>query len=74
MLYITEVYFCMRLTYIHSRHITKLTVVKKYSSGLIKKTEQSLAEKAGHLEILKGGKKSKRDAPEKNVKGNGKER
>ncbi|KAI4145690.1 MAG: hypothetical protein L6R39_003727 [Caloplaca ligustica] len=45
----------------------KLT--KKYSSGLIKKTEQSLAEKAGHLEMLSGGKKSKKGGQGKPSKG-----
>lgn len=32
-------------------------MTKKHSSGLILKTERNLAEKAGHLEILQGGKK-----------------
>ncbi|KAJ5894091.1 UPF0390 protein [Penicillium taxi] len=32
---------------------------KKMSSGLVAKTERSLAAKAGHLEILAGGKKNK---------------
>ncbi|KAL8892697.1 MAG: hypothetical protein Q9205_000189 [Flavoplaca limonia] len=41
----------------------KLT--KKYSAGLIRKTESSLAEKAGHLEMLRGGKKSKKEGLEK---------
>ncbi|CAL5867602.1 uncharacterized protein PFLUO_LOCUS1821 [Penicillium psychrofluorescens] len=30
---------------------------KKISSGLVGKTERTLAQKAGHLEILAGGKK-----------------
>ncbi|KXT17237.1 hypothetical protein AC579_5795 [Pseudocercospora musae] len=34
---------------------------KKHSAGLILATEQSLAGKAGHLEILRGGKKDKKD-------------
>jgi len=33
---------------------------KKISSGLIGKTEKNLAGKAGHLEILAGGKKDKK--------------
>ncbi|KAJ5740480.1 UPF0390 protein [Penicillium malachiteum] len=33
----------------------KLT--KKLTSGLVAKTERSLAQKAGHLEMLSGGKK-----------------
>ncbi|KAI4249619.1 MAG: hypothetical protein L6R40_000408 [Gallowayella cf. fulva] len=45
----------------------KLT--KKYSAGLIRKTESSLAEKAGHLEMLRGGKKSKKGNLEKKGKG-----
>ncbi|KAI4749141.1 hypothetical protein E4T50_00560 [Aureobasidium sp. EXF-12298] len=32
---------------------------KKHSAGLITLTERSLAEKAGHLEMLKGGKKDR---------------
>ncbi|KAJ5157208.1 UPF0390 protein [Penicillium canariense] len=32
---------------------------KKLTSGLVSKTERSLASKAGHLEILAGGKKDK---------------
>ncbi|KAJ5625867.1 hypothetical protein N7510_002176 [Penicillium lagena] len=35
---------------------------KKISSGLVAKTERTLAQKAGHLEILAGGKKSKAKA------------
>ncbi|KAL8808184.1 MAG: hypothetical protein Q9182_000248 [Xanthomendoza sp. 2 TL-2023] len=36
--------------------------LQKYSGGLIRKTEANLAEKAGHLEMLAGGKKSKKGA------------
>ncbi|KAL8859099.1 MAG: hypothetical protein Q9178_004362 [Gyalolechia marmorata] len=43
-------------------------LTKKYSAGLIRKTESSLAEKAGHLEMLRGGKKSKKEGTEKNIK------
>ncbi|KAF1343527.1 hypothetical protein BDV97DRAFT_274907, partial [Delphinella strobiligena] len=32
---------------------------KKHSGGLIALTEKTLAEKAGHLEMLKGGKKER---------------
>ncbi|KAJ5179499.1 UPF0390 protein [Penicillium capsulatum] len=32
---------------------------KKLTSGLVAKTERSLASKAGHLEMLAGGKKDK---------------
>ncbi|MCJ1327389.1 hypothetical protein MMC10_004058 [Thelotrema lepadinum] len=45
-------------------------VTKKYSAGLIGKTERSLAEKAGHLEMLKGGKKDKPRGDGKVGKGN----
>ncbi|KAJ5084646.1 hypothetical protein NUU61_009225 [Penicillium alfredii] len=34
---------------------------KKLTSGLAAKTERSLAQKAGHLEMLAGGKKDKGD-------------
>ncbi|KAI5367282.1 hypothetical protein Slin15195_G024090 [Septoria linicola] len=33
---------------------------KKHSSGLAEATEKSLATRAGHLELLKGGKREKR--------------
>ncbi|KAG8623017.1 hypothetical protein KVT40_007993 [Elsinoe batatas] len=42
---------------------------KKQSAGLAALTEKSLAEKAGHLEMLKGGKK---DAARKGENGKGK--
>jgi hypothetical protein len=35
----------------------KLIVEQKHSAGLTEMTEKSLASKAGHLEILRGGKK-----------------
>ncbi|SLM39606.1 Uncharacterised protein family UPF0390 [Lasallia pustulata] len=35
-------------------------MTKKHSAGLISKTERNLAEKAGHLEMLKGGKSQKK--------------
>ncbi|CAK3945101.1 Hypothetical predicted protein [Lecanosticta acicola] len=34
---------------------------KKHSSGLAAATEKSLASKAGHLEMLSGGKKDKKE-------------
>ncbi|KAI9707949.1 MAG: hypothetical protein M1820_004368 [Bogoriella megaspora] len=34
---------------------------KKHSSGLTALTERKLAEKAGHLEMLKGGKKDRKE-------------
>ncbi|CAG8979260.1 hypothetical protein HYALB_00012901 [Hymenoscyphus albidus] len=37
-------------------------MTKKHSAGLISMTERTLGSKAGHLELLKGGKKNK-DAP-----------
>ncbi|MCJ1442071.1 MAG: hypothetical protein MMC23_002563 [Stictis urceolatum] len=35
---------------------------KKLSAGLIEKTERTLAHRAGHLEMLKGGKKDRKEA------------
>lgn len=34
-------------------------IKKKHTAGLTAKTEKLLAEKAGHLEMLRGGKKEK---------------
>lgn len=34
-------------------------MVQKYTAGLTGKTERALAEKAGHLEMLRGGKGKK---------------
>lgn len=42
-----------------ARH-TGLTLLKKHSAGLTAMTEKSLADKAGHLELLRGGKKENR--------------
>ncbi|KAJ9194543.1 hypothetical protein DTO166G4_3918 [Paecilomyces variotii] len=36
-------------------------ITKKLTSGLINKTERNLAERAGHLELLAGGKKDKKE-------------
>lgn len=42
-------------------------IVKKHSAGLTAMTERTLASKAGHLELLKGGKKTK-DARGRDIK------
>ncbi|KAL3495375.1 hypothetical protein BJX62DRAFT_233367 [Aspergillus germanicus] len=42
---------------------------KKLSAGLVAKTERSLAQRAGHLEMLAGGKKDKKAASGKEKKG-----
>ena len=51
---------------------TSLTypISKKYTAGLTSKTERALAEKAGHLEMLGGGKKKGIAAADK-VEGKG---
>lgn len=36
-------------------------IMKKHTSGLTALTEKNLAQRAGHLEILGGGKKDKRE-------------
>ncbi|GLI77437.1 hypothetical protein F1880_005129 [Penicillium rolfsii] len=41
--------------------IRQAKMTKKLTSGLVTKTERSLATKAGHLELLGGGKKDKGD-------------
>ncbi|KAF2666112.1 hypothetical protein BT63DRAFT_458476 [Microthyrium microscopicum] len=51
--------------------ISKSKMLKRNTSGLTALTEKNLAEKAGHLEILKGGKKDRaggRDAKKKGTK------
>ncbi|KAA8648596.1 hypothetical protein EYZ11_011418 [Aspergillus tanneri] len=40
--------------------IKQQKITKKLSAGLTAKTEKNLAEKAGHLELLAGGKKDKK--------------
>ncbi|KAF3190185.1 hypothetical protein TWF106_009184 [Orbilia oligospora] len=40
--------------------IKQNAIKKKHSGGLTAKTEKNLAEKAGHLELLPGGKKDKK--------------
>ncbi|KAL9094473.1 MAG: hypothetical protein Q9165_003323 [Trypethelium subeluteriae] len=42
-------------------------IKKKHSAGLTALTERNLAEKAGHLEMLAGGKKEKKKTGEKAV-------
>jgi hypothetical protein len=42
--------------------ITQNKIKKKSTSGLTAQTEKLLAQKAGHLEMLKGGKRDKREA------------
>ncbi|KAI9043264.1 DUF2462 domain-containing protein [Aspergillus affinis] len=40
-------------------------ITKKLTAGLVTRTERSLAERAGHLELLAGGKKDKKKTAEK---------
>ena len=40
--------------------ISQNKIKKKHAAGLVGKTEKLLAEKAGHLEMLKGGKRDKK--------------
>jgi Protein of unknown function (DUF2462) len=42
--------------------IAKNKMIKKHSAGLTAMTEKNLAERAGHLEMLSGGKKDKKKA------------
>ncbi|KAF2110993.1 hypothetical protein BDV96DRAFT_500450 [Lophiotrema nucula] len=41
--------------------ISQQKIKKKHASGLTAQTEKMLGEKAGHLELLRGGKKEKKD-------------
>jgi hypothetical protein len=50
--------------------ITQNKIKHKSSSGLVGNTEKLLAQKAGHLEILKGGKKEGKDGKNKGKDGN----
>ncbi|KZZ97863.1 putative protein family UPF0390 [Ascosphaera apis ARSEF 7405] len=43
-------------------------ITKKLTSGLTAKTERMLAEKAGHLEMLAGGKKEKLEKAQEKAK------
>lgn len=45
--------------------ITQNKIKKKSASGLVGQTEKLLAEKAGHLEMLKGGKRDKKEGAKK---------
>jgi hypothetical protein len=40
--------------------IARNKILKKYSAGFTAMTEKNLAERAGHLELLSGGKKDKK--------------
>jgi hypothetical protein len=43
----------------HPSLFDRANVLQKLTSGLVGRTERSLAQKAGHLELLAGGKKDK---------------
>ncbi|GIJ84538.1 hypothetical protein Asppvi_003385 [Aspergillus pseudoviridinutans] len=45
--------------------IKQQKITKKLTAGLTAKTERSLAQRAGHLELLAGGKKDKKAEKEK---------
>lgn len=42
---------------------------KKYTAGMVSKTEKLLGERAGHLELIGKGKKAKKDSKEAKIKG-----
>ena len=44
--------------------IAQKKLLRKHTAGLTALTEKNLAEKAGHLELLGGGKKDKKKAAE----------
>jgi hypothetical protein len=44
-----------------ARLVQRQKMLKKHSAGLHAKTEKHLAERAGHLELLSGGKKNRDD-------------
>ena len=44
--------------------ISQQKIKKKHSAGLTAQTEKMLGEKAGHLELLRGGKKDKKEKKE----------
>jgi hypothetical protein len=55
------------------RKITNTSfTIQKLTSGLVGKTERSLATKAGHLEILAGGKKDRLQKEKKKAQEGGK--
>jgi Protein of unknown function (DUF2462) len=51
--------------------ISKQKLLKKHTSGLTALTESTLSAKAGHLEILGGGKKAKKSGDGKDGKKKG---
>jgi len=61
----------VRLRYAFERWKVKAetNVKQKHSSGLTAMTERTLGAKAGHLELLKGGKKNKDGKDGKDAKG-----
>ncbi|KAL4929461.1 DUF2462 domain-containing protein [Aspergillus undulatus] len=52
--------------------IRQQKITKKLTAGLIAKTEKNLAQRAGHLEMLAGGKKDKKSGAGKEGKKGGK--
>ncbi|GFF29414.1 conserved hypothetical protein [Aspergillus udagawae] len=52
--------------------IKQQKITKKLTAGLTAKTERSLAQRAGHLELLAGGKKDKKAEKEKGKEKGGK--
>lgn len=49
--------------------ISQNKIKHKSSAGLVGQTEKLLAQKAGHLELLKGGKKDKKEGGDKKKSG-----
>ncbi|KAG9237577.1 hypothetical protein BJ875DRAFT_453500 [Amylocarpus encephaloides] len=49
--------------------VKNMKMMKKHSAGLTAMTERTLGAKAGHLELIKGGKKNKDAAPVKGKDG-----
>ncbi|KAL4793639.1 hypothetical protein BDV19DRAFT_391066 [Aspergillus venezuelensis] len=52
--------------------IRQQKITKKLTAGLVAKTEKNLAQRAGHLEMLAGGKKDKKAGAGKDGKKGGK--
>ncbi|KAH7406584.1 hypothetical protein DE146DRAFT_607712 [Phaeosphaeria sp. MPI-PUGE-AT-0046c] len=48
--------------------ISQNKIKKKSAAGLVGQTEKLLAEKAGHLEMLKGGKKDRKEGKKEGKK------
>jgi len=44
----------------NAKLVARNRLIKKHTSGMTASTEKNLAERAGHLELLKGGKKDKK--------------